>query len=122
MAAEFKDKGNEAYKAGDFEKAVEFYTMGIEQEPSNAALFSNRSAAYLKSQDYEKARRDAEMCIELNIVWSKVRCFPNFFLGALISLVCVCVWGVPTFSVPTFLGKREGEGRRRVKGAQERGR
>eukprot|EP00177_Eucheuma_denticulatum_P004473 GFKZ01008134.1.p1 GENE.GFKZ01008134.1~~GFKZ01008134.1.p1 ORF type:complete len:354 (+),score=74.21 GFKZ01008134.1:536-1597(+) len=71
MAAEFKDKGNDAYKAGDFAKAVEFYTLGIEQEPSNAALFSNRSAAYLKMEAYGNARRDAEMCIELDASWSK---------------------------------------------------
>lgn len=74
MAAEFKDKGNDAYKAANYVKAVEFYTSGIENEPSNAALFSNRSAAYLKLEDYAKARRDAEMCIQLDSSWSKVRC------------------------------------------------
>lgn len=103
MATEFKDKGNDAYKAGDFEKAVEFYTLGIDQQPSNAPLFSNRSAAYLKLQDYEKARRDAEMCIELNIVWSKVRSFSlspwHFdFLECMRTRVC-------TFGF-FFLGKR----------------
>lgn len=67
-----KDRGNEAYKAGNFETAVELYTQGIEQDPTNAALFSNRSAAYLKLGDFPLARRDADMCIELDKGWSKV--------------------------------------------------
>lgn len=71
MAAEYKDKGNDAYKAANYQKAVDFYTSGIEQEPTNPALFSNRSAAYLKLEDYEKARRDADMCIELDKTWAK---------------------------------------------------
>lgn len=79
MAAEYKDKGNEAYKAANYDKAVEFYTTGIEHEPNNAALFSNRSAAYLKLEDYEKARRDADMCIELDRAWSKVRSCPFLY-------------------------------------------
>lgn len=84
MAAEYKDKGNDAYKAANYDKAVEFYTSGIEHEPNNAALFSNRSAAYLKLEDYEKARRDAEMCIELDRSWSKV---------SLQWSAASCIWG-----------------------------
>lgn len=85
MADEFKAKGNNAYNAGDFDEAVNLYTLGIEQEPSNPALFSNRSAAYLKLQNYERARRDAEMCIELDKTWSKVRFFLDFSSRANLS-------------------------------------
>lgn len=70
--AEFKELGNEAYQAGEYDKAVILYTSGIEQEPNNAALFSNRSAAFLKVEDYSKAKLDADMCIQLDPKWSKV--------------------------------------------------
>lgn len=76
--AELKEKGNEAYQAADYSKAVQLYTEGIEIEPTNAALFSNRSAAYLKLGDYGKAKQDAEICIELDGTWSKVCCHSRF--------------------------------------------
>ncbi|PXF45756.1 Hsp70-Hsp90 organizing protein 1 [Gracilariopsis chorda] len=69
--AEFKERGNEQYQAGNYASAVELYTAGIEQEPTNAALFSNRSAAYLKLESYKKAKLDADMCIQLDPKWSK---------------------------------------------------
>lgn len=69
---EYKEQGNQAYQAGEYSKAVQFYTMGIEQEPSNAALYSNRSAAYLKLEEYFKAKIDADKCISLDPKWSKV--------------------------------------------------
>ncbi|CAN8072297.1 unnamed protein product [Agarophyton chilense] len=69
--AEFKERGNEQYQAANYHSAVELYSAGIEQEPTNAALFSNRSAAYLKLQNFTKATLDAEMCIQLDPKWSK---------------------------------------------------
>lgn len=71
-ADKFKEQGNAAYQAGEYDKAVSLYTEGIEQEPTNAVLFSNRSAAYLNLGFYDKAIRDADMCIELDSSWSKV--------------------------------------------------
>lgn len=69
----FKDRGNKAYQTGDYTTAVDLYTEGIEHEPSNAVLFSNRSAAFLNLGFYDKSKRDAEMCIQLDQKWSKVR-------------------------------------------------
>lgn len=71
-ADEWKEKGNAAFQAGDFQKAVDFYTNGVELEPRNRALFSNRSAAYLKIEDYAKAKLDARICIDLDKSWPKV--------------------------------------------------
>lgn len=73
---EFKEKGNNAYQDGDYAAAVHFYSEGIENEPTNAILFSNRSAAYLKLGDFDMAKRDADMCIELDPKWSKVSFSP----------------------------------------------
>lgn len=74
MTAEgsFKDRGNTAYQNGDYNKAIDLYTEGIENETTNAVLFSNRSAAYLNLGLYDKAKRDAEMCIQLDEKWPKV--------------------------------------------------
>lgn len=85
--SELKDRGNDAYQAGEYTRAVELYTEGIGEEPTNAALFSNRSAAFLKLEDYTKAKLDAEMCIELDSKWSKVSysLFQTCFFFPLIS-------------------------------------
>lgn len=77
---DFKELGNEAYQAQDYKKAVALYTEGIEHEPTNAILYSNRSAAYLNLEDYDKAKRDADMCIQLDPSWSKVSYIPSMFL------------------------------------------
>lgn len=71
-ADEWKEQGNAAFQAGDYQKAVDFYTNGVELEPRNRALFSNRSAAYLKIEDYAKAKLDARICIDLDKTWPKV--------------------------------------------------
>lgn len=70
-ADEWKKKGNEAYAAGRYDEAIAHYSSGIELEPTNAALFSNRSAAFLKVEDFSKAKRDADMAIELDPRWPK---------------------------------------------------
>ncbi len=82
-ADEWKEKGNAAFGAGDYQKAVDFYTNGVELEPRNRALFSNRSAAYLKIEDYAKAKLDARICIDLDKTWPKV--------SAILRAVCAVV-------------------------------
>lgn len=69
---DYKELGNQAYQAGEYQQAVDYYTGGIEQDPTHAVLFSNRSAAFLNLGEYDKAKRDADMCIELDPKWSKV--------------------------------------------------
>lgn len=68
---QWKEKGNAAFQAAEYLKAVQYYTQGIELEPTNRALFSNRSAAYLKIEDYAKAKLDAKICIDLDRTWPK---------------------------------------------------
>ena len=71
-AEEFKKKGNDALSAGKEKEAVEHYSSAIALDPTNHVFFSNRSAAYCKLEQYEKALEDAEECIKLNPTWSKV--------------------------------------------------
>lgn len=66
-----KLKGNECLAKKDFAQAIEWYTRGIELEPTNHVLYSNRSAAYLSSKNNEKALADGDKCIQLNPAWDK---------------------------------------------------
>jgi len=66
-----KTLGNDAFKTGDYTTAIIHFTEAIELEPANAAYYSNRSAAYLKSGDKEDALKDGKKCVELKADWGK---------------------------------------------------
>lgn len=68
---ELKAKGNAALQAEKFTEAIQFYTEAIEKDPSNHILFSNRSAAYAKTNNYDQALKDAEKTISLKSDWPK---------------------------------------------------
>lgn len=66
-----KDQGNALFKAGNFLKAAAVYTQAIKADPSNATLYSNRSAAFLNLLKVTKALSDAETTIKLRPTWEK---------------------------------------------------
>ncbi|CCF75306.2 stress-induced-phosphoprotein 1 [Babesia microti strain RI] len=68
---DYKALGNDAFKTGDFEKAVELFTKGIISNPTEHTLYSNRSGAYASLGKYKEALDDAKKCIELNPKWPK---------------------------------------------------
>eukprot|EP00884_Botryococcus_braunii_P016910 jgi/Botrbrau1/3902/Bobra.0183s0123.1 len=68
---DWKEKGNASFKAGQFEEAIDCYNRALAIDAENAILYSNRSAAYLQLKDYEKALRDAAVCLKLNPQWDK---------------------------------------------------
>lgn len=70
-AAALKDAGNAALNAGNFAEAVERYTEAIALEPTNHVFHSNRSAAYAKMAEYEKALADAKQTTTLKPDWGK---------------------------------------------------
>ncbi|KAG2484645.1 hypothetical protein HYH03_016598 [Edaphochlamys debaryana] len=70
-AASFKDQGNEEFKKENYLKAAALYTQAIKEDPKNAVLYSNRSAALLKLNKVTKALEDAETCITLKPDWEK---------------------------------------------------
>lgn len=69
MAAEWKDKGNKEFSAGNYEKAIEYFTTAISIDPNDHVFYSNRSACYSSLKDYTKALEDANKCIELKPDW-----------------------------------------------------
>ena len=68
-------QAEDACKKGDFEKAISIYSDCIESDPTNVALLSNRSAAFVKSRRYDMALEDGIKAAEINPKWSKVRYF-----------------------------------------------
>lgn len=74
--AEFVEKvrqSNQACHEGDFHTAIALYNEALGVDPQNCILYSNRSAAYLKTHQYDKALDDAIKARLLNPKWPKVR-------------------------------------------------
>lgn len=69
-ADELKEEGNKCVKAGNFTEAILHYTHAIKLSP-DAILFSNRSLAFLKLQQYYYANEDADRAIAMNPTWAK---------------------------------------------------
>lgn len=66
--AGLKEEGNNLFKTGDFQGALCCYTKALklsESKSDNAVLYRNRSACYLKLEDYSKAETDASKGIQL---------------------------------------------------------
>lgn len=70
-AAAYKEAGNKALQAGNFDEAIAQYTLAIEMDSSDHVFYSNRSAAYLSKGDAENALTDGAKCIELKPNWAK---------------------------------------------------
>jgi len=70
-AMSLKNKGNEQFQQQHFDQAIQLYSKAIALEPQNHTLYSNRSAAYKSSGQFEDALNDADKCIELQPQWAK---------------------------------------------------
>jgi stress-induced-phosphoprotein 1 len=66
-----KVKGNEALNEGKFGEAVNFYSEAITLDPTNHVLYSNRSAAHAKAEEWDDALKDADKTVELNPSWAR---------------------------------------------------
>ncbi|XP_071449535.1 stress-induced-phosphoprotein 1-like [Hetaerina americana] len=68
---DLKEKGNKCVKNGNFAEAVLHYTHAIKLDPQNFSLYSNRSLAFLKMQQFYFALEDANETIRLKADWAK---------------------------------------------------
>jgi len=66
-----KDQGNDAFRAKDFDTAIEFYGKAIEENPTDHTVFGNRAAAYHNQRNFDLAQCDAESCIKIKPDWTK---------------------------------------------------
>ncbi|NXW55271.1 TTC12 protein, partial [Eurystomus gularis] len=66
LANALKEKGNDAFRKGDYVTAVQRYTDGLERRRDKQELYTNRAQAYLKMEEYEKAIGDCEWALKCN--------------------------------------------------------
>ena len=71
---ELRQQGNDCVKAGNYSEAVIHYTHAVQQDKTNHLLYSNRSLAFLKLDQYYFALEDAKEAIRLQPNWPKVCC------------------------------------------------
>ncbi|XP_019639417.1 PREDICTED: tetratricopeptide repeat protein 12-like [Branchiostoma belcheri] len=65
-ATVLKDQGNAAFKSGDFQTAVDFYTQGLEKLKDFKELWTNRAQAYIKLGQYDEALSDCDWAIRVS--------------------------------------------------------
>ncbi|XP_063783431.1 RNA polymerase II-associated protein 3 [Pseudophryne corroboree] len=61
-----KEKGNNYFKAGKYDEAVECYTKGMNADPYNAVLPTNRASAFYRQKKFAVAESDCNLAIALN--------------------------------------------------------
>ncbi|KAK4486121.1 hypothetical protein RD792_008789 [Penstemon davidsonii] len=61
-----KEKGNQAFKDKQWQKAIGCYTEAIKLNGTNATYYSNRAAAYLELGSYLPAEADCTQAIDLD--------------------------------------------------------
>jgi stress-induced-phosphoprotein 1 len=59
------------FKAKNFQAAIQFYTVAIQENPSDHTIYGNRSAAYHNTKNFVDALKDGDKCIELKSDWAK---------------------------------------------------
>jgi hypothetical protein len=83
-----KEKGNDAFKDGDYLLAHSYYTDAISADPSEYSFPLNRAIANLKLQRWQEAEEDATTVLELSPVDTKAyyrRCLARREQGNLIG-------------------------------------
>ena len=66
-----KEKGNEYFKGGKFDQAIQCYTKGIQCDPSNPLLPANRAMALIKKGQFAAAEADCTVAIDLDPTYVK---------------------------------------------------
>eukprot|EP01059_Diplonema_ambulator_P000129 TRINITY_DN10118_c0_g1_i1.p1 TRINITY_DN10118_c0_g1~~TRINITY_DN10118_c0_g1_i1.p1 ORF type:complete len:259 (+),score=51.15 TRINITY_DN10118_c0_g1_i1:52-828(+) len=73
-AVEFKNKGNDFFKAKNYQSAIEWYSKAINADPDSenaGAVYSNRAASHIALRQYKEAIFDADQCIRIRPTWVK---------------------------------------------------
>ncbi|XP_018414487.1 PREDICTED: sperm-associated antigen 1 [Nanorana parkeri] len=64
LAQREKEKGNEAFRSGDYEEAISYYSRSLSVLPSTAA-YNNRAQAEIKLKNWQNAFNDCERVLDL---------------------------------------------------------
>merc|ERR1712070_599353 len=65
-AEEAKQRGNDRFRAKEWAEAVKEYEEAVKRAPKNAAIRNNLSAALCKIMDFNGAKREIEVAVELD--------------------------------------------------------
>lgn len=71
LGAEAKERGNTAFREGNFPLAIQEYEEACKRDPKNAAYHNNLAAAYLKMGVFNDAKREVELSLELDRTYVK---------------------------------------------------
>ncbi|XP_006888231.1 PREDICTED: RNA polymerase II-associated protein 3 isoform X2 [Elephantulus edwardii] len=70
-ALALKEKGNKYFKQGKYNEAIECYTKGMDADPYNPVLPTNRASAYFRLRKFAVAESDCNLAIALNRNYTK---------------------------------------------------
>lgn len=70
-AADLKDQGNAAFRAGELQRAMELYSQSLALDRSSSVCYHNRAVCHLKLGAYEASLRDADEAISWNQAYAK---------------------------------------------------
>lgn len=62
-AEEHKQRGNDAFKAKNWDDAIKHYNKAVALDPNNAAYYSNRAGAWTSKGNHDSALADANKCL-----------------------------------------------------------
>ncbi|XP_033232251.1 tetratricopeptide repeat protein 12-like [Belonocnema kinseyi] len=62
----YKRIGNGAFKQGDYEKALTYFTKAIEYRKDSSVLWNNRALTYMQLKKFKKALNDCEWALKVN--------------------------------------------------------
>lgn len=65
-ATSYYEKGNEYYEQGDYDKAIENYSMAIILNPNFLECYFNRALCYYNKKNYDKAIEDYSRAAEID--------------------------------------------------------
>ncbi|XP_051546528.1 RNA polymerase II-associated protein 3-like [Myxocyprinus asiaticus] len=71
LALAEKEKGNELFKDGQYDSAVECYTRGMSADPYNPVLPTNRAACFCRLKKFAVAESDCNLAIALDSKYLK---------------------------------------------------
>src|SRR5438132_6958012 len=63
---DFDRQGSISYLAGDYDRALQYYTRAIELDSASAVLYYSRGTVYYKIKNYEAAMEDHTKAIQLD--------------------------------------------------------
>ncbi|GBG31328.1 Tetratricopeptide repeat protein 1 [Hondaea fermentalgiana] len=66
-----REAGNEALGNGEFARAVEIYSRALVADPEDEKLYSNRSLAHYRQDNFKAAIADADEAIRLKPTWER---------------------------------------------------